>query len=59
MANLFARFMKDESGATAIEYGRFSTGGAAFVVSRHKASIHQVLSGDRDNPRETEVSWHA
>jgi pilus assembly protein Flp/PilA len=32
MKNLFARFMKDESGATAIEYGLIAAGIAVAIV---------------------------
>ncbi len=33
MKNLFARFAKDESGATAIEYGLIAAGIAVFIVA--------------------------
>jgi pilus assembly protein Flp/PilA len=32
MKNLFARFAKDESGATAIEYGLIAAGIAVFIL---------------------------
>jgi pilus assembly protein Flp/PilA len=33
MKNLFARFVKDESGATAIEYGLIAAGIAVVIVA--------------------------
>jgi pilus assembly protein Flp/PilA len=33
MKNLFARFAKDESGATAIEYGLIAAGIAVFILT--------------------------
>jgi pilus assembly protein Flp/PilA len=33
MANLFARFMKDQSGATAIEYGLIAAGISLAIIA--------------------------
>ncbi len=41
MKSLFARFAKDESGATAIEYGLIAAGIAVFILFGRPAGRHQ------------------
>ena len=38
MKNLFVRFMKDDSGATAIEYGLIAAGISVAIIAVVKAS---------------------
>jgi pilus assembly protein Flp/PilA len=47
MKNLVARFMKDESGATAIEYGLIAAGIAIAIITAVQ-SVGTKLSGNFD-----------
>lgn len=51
MANVFARFVKDESGATAIEYGLLAAliaVGIIVVVGQVGDNLNTVFGGVRD-----------
>jgi len=45
MTNLFARFVKDESGATAIEYALIAAGIAIAIIAAVQ-SLGKTLSGN-------------
>jgi pilus assembly protein Flp/PilA len=48
MKNLFSRFLKDESGATAIEYGLIAAGISVVIIAAVKAlggTLNGVFEG--------------
>ena len=53
MKNLFVRFMKDDSGATAIEYGLIAAGisvAIIAVVNSHRQQPEHQVQGDLGRP---------